>query len=170
LLRSVFQEARAAVAAEASARGHPVGDLATTLLLAVATPDLLAAGQVGDGAIVARLAEQHFQTATRPPAQEFINETTLLTSAHLSGQVQFANLRGRLTGLALFSDGLQLLALQMPHATPHAPFFDPLLRFVEHTPDRATAEEQLRRFLQSPRLAERTDDDLTLVLAARTAG
>jgi hypothetical protein len=69
--------------------------------------------------------------------------------------------------LALFSDGLQMLALKMPPGTPHPPFFAPLMRFVAQTRDRATAEEHLRGFLQSPRIAERADDDLTLVLAVR---
>lgn len=167
LLHEVFQEARRAVTVEAAARKHPPADLATTLLLALATPELIAAGQVGDGAVVARLADDRFQAITRPPAQEFVNETTFLTSADFLAQAQLSVYRARLTGLALFSDGLQRLALKMPEGTPHPPFFTPLLRFVTDTRERATAEEQLRRFLQSPRITERADDDLTLVLAVR---
>src|SRR5262245_39729104 len=76
LLRGVFEAARGAVEAGAEARGHPAGDLATTLLLAVATPDFVAAGQVGDGAAVVRLADDRYVALTRPPAQEYVNETT----------------------------------------------------------------------------------------------
>jgi hypothetical protein len=170
LLREGFQFAHAMLAAEAAAQKCALADLATTLLLAVATPELVAAGQVGDGAVVARLDDTHFQTVTRPPpTQEYINETTFLTSADALGQAQFCVLRAPLTGLALFSDGLQMLALKMPQGTPHPPFFAPLLRLVADIKDRSTAEEHLRRFFQSDRITERTDDDLTLVLAVRPA-
>ncbi len=167
LLREAFEAARAALAAAAAARGRPVTELATTLLLAVATPDLVAAAQVGDGAVVGRLADDSFRAVTRPPAQEYVNETTFLTSANPFGQASFAVLREPLTGLALFSDGLQMLALKMPEGTPHAPFFTPLLRFVAEVKDPNATEGQLRRFLQSPRVTDRADDDLTLVLAVR---
>jgi hypothetical protein len=170
LLREAFQFASSMLAAEAAARQCPLADLATTLLVAVATPELAAAGQVGDGAVVARLDDEGFQAVTRPPAtQEYINETTFLTSADALDQAQFCVLRARLTGLALFSDGLQMLALKMPQGTPHPPFFTPLMRLVADIKDRSTAEEQLRRFFQSERITERTDDDLTLVLAVRAA-
>jgi hypothetical protein len=167
LLRHVLQAARKAVATEAAARGWSLSDLATTLLLALATPDLVAAGQVGDGAVVARLDDNRFQAVTRPPVQEYVNETTFLTSGDPLGPVQVSVLRARPSGLALFSDGLQMLALKMPEGTPHPPFFAPLLRLVADIKDRSTAEEQLQRFFQSPRITERADDDLTLLLAVR---
>jgi hypothetical protein len=169
-LQEGFQTAAVVVAGEAAAQDCSANDLATTLLLAVATPELVAAGQVGDGAVVARLADDQFHAVTMPANQEYVNETTFLTSAGALDQVQVGVLRAPLTGLALFSDGLQRLALRLPQGTPHAPFFTPLLRFVAQTPDRPTAEEQLRRFLQSSRVAERADDDLTLVLAVRGGG
>jgi hypothetical protein len=167
LLRAVFQTARDAVAAEAAKGKSPLAELSTTLLLAIATPELVAAGQVGDGAVVARLADESFVAVTRPPVQEYVNETTFLTSPDFLGPAQFAVRRAPLTGLALFSDGLQMLALKMPQGSPHGPFFTPLLRFLADVKERNTAEEQLRRFLQSPRITERADDDLTLVLAVR---
>ena len=52
----------------------------------------------------------------------------------------------------------------MPEATPHAPFFNPLLRFVSAATDAEAAGEELRSFLRSPRVTSQTTDDLTLVL------
>jgi hypothetical protein len=167
LLRQAFEAAREAVAAEAEKRRRPPGDLATTLLLAVATPDLVAAGQVGDGAVVARLAGDRLVAVLRPPEQEYVNETTFLTSAAALDSARFVVLREATTGLALFSDGLQRLALRMPQGEPHGPFFAPLLQAVAEVKDRNRAEVLLGGFLQSPRVAERADDDLTLVLAVR---
>src|SRR5262249_2662368 len=54
--------------------------MATTLLVAVATPELVAAGQVGDGAVVARFGEDSFLAVTRPVGQDYVNETMFLTS------------------------------------------------------------------------------------------
>jgi len=54
----------------------------------------------------------------------------------------------------------------MPSGEPHQPFFSPLFRFVAQVTDETVAQEELMEFLQSPRVTQRTDDDLTLLLAA----
>ena len=79
--------------------------------------------------------------------------------------VQVNHVRGDLQGVAMFSDGLQMLALKMPGATPHAPFFTPLFRFMRGEPDPQLRLDQLQKLLQSPRISQRADDDLTLLLA-----
>jgi hypothetical protein len=142
-------------------------ELATTLLVAVVTPGRLAVAQIGDGAVVARHGDDSFHAVTRPTGQEYINETTFLTSPSYMEKVQFVVEPAAVTGLALFTDGLQMLALKMPQGSPHAAFFAPLLQLVATAPARERAEEQLRSFLQSPRITQRADDDLTLVLAVR---
>jgi hypothetical protein len=170
MLRALFVQAREAVVREAALRGRPPADLATTLLLAVAAPNLIAAAQVGDGAVVARLADQNFVPVTRPQHTEYLNETTFLTSQDAIEGGQFVAWKADVTGLAVFSDGLQMLALKMPEGLPHPPFFVPILNFVSGTRDRARAEKMLKSFLQSPQIAQRADDDLTLVLAVRNGG
>lgn len=100
------------------------------------------------------------------PAQgEYLNETVFLVSRDWASRLQLSVWRGRATGLAVFSDGLQMLALQMPAGIPHAPFFDPLFRFLAATADQREATAELERFLGSAGVRQRTDDDLTLVLA-----
>jgi acyl-coenzyme A thioesterase PaaI-like protein len=165
LLEEALQAARKDVLAQAELLELPAQEVSTTLILAAALPDQVAAVQIGDGAAVVRLGGDHFQALTRPPVGEYINETSFLTSGGLLERAQFALVAGQITGLALFSDGLQMLALKMPQGTPHAPFFQPLLRFVSEMPDPDRATEQLRNFLQSARITQRADDDLTLILA-----
>jgi Protein phosphatase 2C len=167
LLQGAFIVARLAVQSAAKTLGRPIHDLATTLLLAVATPDQTAAAQIGDGAVVARLAGEGLTALTRPPVTEHLNETTFLTSDDALSEMQFALCDEPARGLAMLSDGLQMLALKMPQGEPHAPFFAPLLRFTAAAAEPERAEEQLRKFLQSPGVAQRTDDDLTLLLAVR---
>ena len=167
LLQGAFIVARLAVQSAAKALGRPIHDLATTLLLAVATRDQTAAAQIGDGAVVARLAGEGLTALTRPPRTEHLNETTFLTSDDALAEMQFALCDEPARGLALLSDGLQMLALKMPQGEPHPPFFAPLLRFTAAASEPERAQEQLRAFLQSPGVAQRTDDDLTLLLAVR---
>jgi len=70
-----------------------------------------------------------------------------------------------LAGLALMSDGLSRLALQLPAYTPHAPFFIPLWAFAAQAGMGNLANQELAAFLASDRVCARTDDDKSLVIA-----
>ena len=166
-LGQTLQITREAVVAEAMSRHRPLRDLATTLLLILASRDLAVAAQVGDGAAVVNGPHSGLEALTRPPSGgEYLNETLFLTSAEALDRVQYGVHDGPVKQLAAFSDGLQMLALKMPEGIPHGPFFNPLWRLVEPQTNPVAGTESLARFFKSPRLLERTDDDLTLVLAA----
>lgn len=165
LLTNALEAAKAAVEAEAIACSMTARDLATTLILVVATPDLIAAAQVGDGVAVASDREGHIIALTEPQRGEYINETTFLVSPNALDTVKVNLWRGATANIAVLSDGLQMLALEMANGKPHRPFFSPLFNFMAAVTDEAEAKEQLVAFLRSPRILERTDDDLTLLLA-----
>jgi serine/threonine protein phosphatase PrpC len=165
LLTNTLKAARGAVEAEAAAREVTARDLATTLIVVVATHELVVAAQIGDGAAVVSDGEANLIALTTPQSGEYINETTFLISPDALEKAQVTVWRGAPKHLAVFSDGLQMLALKMPDGTPHAPFFSPLFRFVANVTNEVQAQEQLAAFLCSPRITERADDDLTLLLA-----
>lgn len=165
LLTNALEAAKAAVEAEAIACSMTARDLATTLILVVATPELIAAAQVGDGVAVASDREGHIVALTEPQRGEYINETIFLVSPNALDAVKVNLWRGATANIAVLSDGLQMLALEMANGKPHAPFFSPLFNFMAGVTDEAEAKEQLVTFLRSPRILERTDDDLTLLLA-----
>ena len=167
VLRSALEAALKCVVAEATARQAKPGDLATTLLVCAAFPDRLVGAQVGDGAVVFATGDGALRTLTRPAGGEYLNETVFLTSEGALGRAQFEVWAGRACQLALFSDGLQMLALKMPDATPHAPFFKPLFAWLDRVTEPAAAKGDLEALLRSPRVTDRTDDDLTLLLARR---
>ncbi len=166
-LKAALEAALTALTAEAGKRPAQPGDLATTLLICVATPERVAAAQIGDGAVVLAEAEGGFRALTKPPAGEYLNETVFLTSEDALARAQFEVWSGPVRQVALFSDGLQMLALKMPEATPHAPFFKPLFAWLERATDAAAAQADLESLLRSPRVTDRTEDDLTLLLARR---
>jgi hypothetical protein len=133
----------------------------------IAMPELVAVAQVGDGVAVVADHAMVPVALTLPAHGEYVNETTFLVSP---GALEVAQVRvwhGAATGLAMLSDGLQRMALNLPSGDPHAPFFSPLFSFAAATDDPAEAQRKLRGFLGSPRVVERTDDDVTLLLAAR---
>lgn len=165
MLLAAMQTAHESVLAAAAKRKVVPRELATTLIVVVATPNLVAAAQVGDGAAVVMTDAQNLITITSPQSGEYINETTFFTSPNYLDVVQFGLWRGQVKGTAALSDGLQLLALRMPEATPHPAFFAPLFRLVADSEDIWDAQEQFQRFLRSDRIKQRADDDLTLVMA-----
>lgn len=166
LMADVIKTAQAALQDEASLRQLPVRELATTFILVVANPNLVAAAQVGDGATVIGDKAGNVMVLTMPQPGEYINETTFMTSPEASKTAQITVWRGELSHLAVLSDGLQLLCLSLPACTPYKGFFSPLFKFITETTDRTEAEVELINFLESPRIRQLTDDDLTLVLAA----
>ena len=163
-LNDALKEAQKAVRAEAAARQVDVSQLATTLILVVATSELVGAAQVGDGIAVVQDRDGNVLGITTPESGEHVNETTFLNSRRNLKHAQFKVWRGTPTHVAILSDGLQRLALKMPSGVPHGPFFAPLFNFVSNTPESTQAQEQLELFMSSPRITDNTTDDLTLVL------
>ena len=166
ILREATAAALSAVQAEAATREVDYQQLASTMILAVAHREFMAAAQIGDGATVVAGEAGELFTLTIPPPGEYINETVFLTSDGALHAMQVKIWRGRASGVAAFSDGLQMLCLKWPEFEPHAAFFNPLFTFVRHTTDEAAATIELTAFLNSERVGKLTDDDVTLVVAA----
>jgi hypothetical protein len=166
LLTDAMLAAKKAVEDEAVACKHQSSDLATTLIIAIATPKVAAVAQIGDGLAVAKDSTGNLQALTIPNRGEYINETTFLTSPDALTTTQIKILRQHIVNIGVLTDGLQMLALNMLVGEPHKPFFFPLFDFVANAEDKVVAKEQLVKFLCSERITNRTDDDLTLIIAA----
>jgi hypothetical protein len=166
LLGNAFSKARRGIKAYAAAQNIPVTEFATTLLVVVAGAGFATAAQVGDGAIVASSQAGEVFTLIPPEPSEYANVTTFLTSLDSVEQTRFAHWCGPLGHLALLSDGLQFLALRMPEGEAHPPFFEPMFRFCGESEDPLVASTQLAAFLGSPRVRDKADDDLTLLMAS----
>ena len=166
LLHKAMINAKTALENEAEAGKYELSDLATTLIIVVATPKVAAVAQIGDGLAVTRDSNGKLQALTIPHRGEYVNETIFLTSSEAVTTTQLQILRHNIVNIGVLTDGLQMLALNMLVQEPHQPFFLPLFDFVAKVEDYRLAKEQLTSFLSSGKIIERTDDDLTLVLAA----
>jgi hypothetical protein len=158
--------ARARLEGVAGCRSH-LHQLAATLTVAVVGADEggeVGVAQIGDGAVVFRRGDA-LTLAVTPERSEYLYETRFVTSPTWPADQQtFAGDAAGIDGVAVLTDGLQLLAFDMATAAPHAPFFDPLFGFAAS--ERST-DAELHGFLASDRVNARTDDDKTIVVAVR---
>jgi serine/threonine protein phosphatase PrpC len=169
-LHALIESLREKLVAQAEEIDGSLRELATTFLLIAIAENFIAGVQIGDGASVYGVEhEEDLHVLTFPDSREYLNETVFLTSDDYQEHVQTAYVEGVIGRVALFSDGIQMLALDMKDypPKPHLPFFRPFFEFVQHVDDAIEREQQLHDFLQSPRVCSRTDDDKTLVLAVR---
>ena len=163
-LTAAMRVAHAEIEIAAAAHNTKSRDFATTLLLFVAMADVVVAAQVGDGCIVVQGPDGKLSALTSPQGGEYANTTTFLVSPDAHEVVQTRVWRGPYRGVAAFTDGLQRLALDMPKAVPHAPFFAPLFDFADSVTSGEKAVGELSEFLKSSKVKDRADDDLTLLL------
>ncbi len=166
LLSEAILAAKTAVEEEAIASNRPPKDLSTTLIVVVATPNVAVVAQIGDGVAVVKDNMGNLTALTVPDSGEYINETSFITSPTALDSVQINVWRQGITNIAILTDGLQMLAINMAVGLPHKPFFLPLFDFVANAQELKGAKEQLVKFLRSEKITQRTDDDLTLIIAA----
>jgi hypothetical protein len=160
-----FRVARERVIETARDYGHAPRDYASTLLALAAFDDRTIAAQIGDGAIV--VDRDGLRALLWPQNGEYANTTRFLIEDDALANVACIE-TGPARRAALFSDGLQGLALQFDSRAAYAPFFTPFFDYLETSDaDDATIQRQLEAYLESPALASRTDDDKSLVLAVR---
>jgi hypothetical protein len=153
---------------QAAARDVGVRELACTLLLALLGPNASAFVHLGDGGIVA-WRDGDYVPVTWPSGGEYANTTFFLTDDNALDRLQVQLAAPPVDEIALFSDGLQMLALQYDTHRAHTPFFRPMFaRLRAEGPGESVAlTGLLAEYLGSPVINKRTDDDKTLVLATR---
>jgi hypothetical protein len=158
------EDARERIAAEAAERQCDCRELATTLSVAIASPECSVFFQIGDGAIIAGNYGA-YGVVFWPQTGEYANSTNFLTAEDFRDRLDFLTTTSHCSELALLTDGLERLALQFGSQTPHAPFFTPLFRALRAADDVESLNEHLRQFLASDSVQSRSDDDKTLILA-----
>jgi hypothetical protein len=158
------------LATEAANRDVPIDEFSCTLLGCIITPYRSAFFQVGDGAIVRNDGTDFFTPVWWPYNGEYQNTTTFLTDDRTLNNVNIQITEEPTTEVAMFTDGLQMLALNTETQTAHQPFFTDLFRYLRMAGDEEQAgvlNRKLGEYLDSKNINDRTDDDKTLLLATR---
>lgn len=165
LVLDSVDRARLAIEKHAEESNDEVSAFACTLLLTFATGEFVAFAQIGDGGVVIQDFEGKITGLTIPEPSTYANETYFLVSPNASEHTQFQLWKGRTKHIAMFSDGLQHLCLQMPEGIPYDKFFKPLFEFLDSSREQSILEENLTDFLNSQKVKEHTDDDITLIMS-----
>lgn len=156
--------ARRAIQEKAASQGSEIREFATTICVAIISDTKSIFFQIGDGAIILR-SNGVYGVVFWPQSGEYANMTNFLTAEDFRNHVEYHSAEGKFSDVALFTDGIERLAIDFSNKTPHIPFFDPLLNALISSDGSRDLGEDLRRLLQSDSVQKRSDDDKTLIVA-----
>lgn len=169
---SLAENLYAGLLAEATLQGVGLDEYSCTWLGCYVAADNAVFFQIGDGAIVRDDGTGYYSPVWWPQNGEYHNTTTFLVDDPNMGNLQILVTSTLPGAVALFTDGLQLLALNLEHQNAHQPFFSSLIGHLQQATseqDIAVLNEKLAAYLDSRTINDRTDDDKTLFLATKWA-
>ncbi len=156
------------LAASAAVRGKTRRDFASTLVMLVVAGEEALVVHVGDGAVVVRDRTGSWRALSWPENGEYASTTYFVTDDP-EPRVRIGRHPLEFDAAAVFSDGIEQLALDVAAAIPHEPFFRSMIAPLDGSEERGqvrTLSRALAVFLDSARVCERTDDDKSLILAS----
>lgn len=169
LATDVVRAARERIHAVAESQKLEPRDFACTFLGVLTASNGTLVLQVGDGGVVIDTGAG-LDLAVVPMSGEYANMTYFVTDENAEAVLETKIYPDRALKVAVFTDGIQRLALDLATNSPYVPFFRPFFDGMA----KATEEQQdqlerlLRNFLASQAVNERTDDDKTFALALWT--
>lgn len=166
-LRYVFENTRQPLCKIAEEADRPVNDYHSTLILVVADEKRCICGLVGDCGAVALGGLNTLLSLCPPQKGEYANITNFITQKTAPDVLDIRIYREKIHAIAVFSDGLMEVAMNIRQNKPYPPFFNPMFNFAAHMDNAQQAEELLVDFLTSKRINKKTDDDKTIVLAVK---
>ena len=172
LAADVLERLRVELRQLADDSGVAVREFACTMLVAIVGKERAAFWQIGDGAICFRERDaDRFGYAFWPEKGDYANVTFFVTDQNAQNHLEFDVTAVEIAELAMFSDGLERLALDFVSGEAHTAFFTglfPSVRGLRAPGYSAELSSQIEGFLSSERVNKRTDDDKTLLLASRS--
>lgn len=149
-------------------------EFACTVLAAIIGEDQAAFFQIGDGAIVVsnRSEPDDYGWVFWPQHGEFANQTNFVTQENVLDVLEFELEERCVDEVAVFTDGIERLVLDIAERTTPPQFFRTLFGWLVKT-ELASVDTEIpmssvvANYLGSKQINERTDDDKTLVLASR---
>lgn len=158
---------------DAQKRGVQRADLAATALFAVLSEDRSMFFQIGDGAIIVSDDQQgslqnNFSWVFWPDkGEEYTNLTKFVTSKDAWDWAEGCICELAVSRVAMFTDGIENVALVDQSRSAHGPFFSKCFEHVGTGLNNSERVQKIREILNSPNLAKKSDDDKSLALAVR---
>jgi hypothetical protein len=160
MMRWLFTCALKGVTKQADALGMPLTQLATTLCVAVATPELAVFGQIGDG-VIASERDDVITTHLIEEKDEYANTTWFLQTDGAFEQAFRTSAHPGLTAFALSTDGMSYKITNIVTGQAYEPFFTGSWQHVRSGAGASDFAALLRSIED-----DQTGDDKTMVLAA----
>lgn len=164
-----LDEIRDRIARRAELACRPPRAFASTMVGVVVGPDAAVVVHVGDGACALRVAGETTWRVPSWPAQGEYAATTYFVTDDPEPRLSVVLVEERVEEVAVFTDGMERLALDFAARTAFDRFFEsvfPALRRAPPGRGRALSRD-LHDFLDSAPVTDRTEDDKTLVMARR---
>jgi hypothetical protein len=161
---------RSKIAAQAVAESLPMREFSCTMLAAVVAPERAVFMQIGDGAIVVSSGNEigDYNWVFWPQHGEFANQTNFVTQDNTPEILYFDDAPRPHHEVAIFTDGIERLVLDVSAKAVHAPALRPIFEWLENTePNDDGTNRALVAYLGSDHVNKRTDDDKSLVMATR---
>jgi|ERR1700723_675637 len=165
-----YDEIRDLIGAIALRRSRELRDFAATSVCVISTGTETVVAHVGDGCAVLRDDVLGAWIAPSWPHQGEFASTTYFVTDQDSLQLRISRYPAPIGAIAVFSDGIERLALNFATRAPSQQFFDgiisPVVASVARGRDRLLSR-MLKEFLGSEKVNARTDDDKSLVIAVK---
>ena len=170
LIHEWIDEIRDQLRIAAEKRQLQLRNFATTLIALIALESEALTIHCGDGAIIAKhFGSSVWEPLSWPEQGEYASSTYFITDDPAPA-VRINRHQEPLEGFALFSDGIERLALDFANRTAFQPFFNGMFSPLEKSAAygrQISLSDSLVAYLSSASVNARTDDDKTLVLALR---
>lgn len=164
---SWLDDVRDRIAKAADGRGRASRQFAATLVAVIASEAETLILHVGDGSAVL-FVDGEWQAPSWPENGEYAS-TTFFVTDDPGARLRITRAAGA-SAVAVFTDGIERLALDFASERPHPPFFDVIIRPIRDAEGYGRNGHlcgSLARYLDSAAINERTDDDKSLILACR---
>jgi hypothetical protein len=149
---------------------EPLNEFSCTLLGFIILPERACFLQIGDGAIIRNDGSGYFTHLWWPHNGEYQNTTTFLIDDPNFRNLKTKIIEENISEVAIFTDGLQMLALNNESESVHQPFFNDLFKWLRKASDDehiSILNNKLIDYLSGNTINNRTDDDKTLLLATK---
>ncbi len=150
-----------------------LAELATTIQLVLANERLISTLHIGDGRTIVNSKDSYINL--NPPYNgEYANETAFITSSEHPASdyaigLNLKTMESKDTQqIAIFTDGLDPLAVNYPTDEPHTGFFRPAFNALARSKEPESAAKKLADALGTDAAQRKSSDDITLVMATRT--
>ena len=156
--------------AAATQRGLQLRDFAATLVCVISNGNDTVIAHVGDGCAVMKILGYDDWIATSWPNHGEYASTTFFVTDDKELKLRITRLTVDVVAFAVFTDGIERLALDFRNNVPFEPFFNAVMNPVIASEIRGRdigLSEKLMAFLNSDSVNARTDDDKTLILAVK---